>query len=814
MSEDPNRKRRQALEVSIRETLDLIRQYEDKRRLSDDPKEQRDSERKITDLRRLLEGYQAEVAELEKPSKPLRLPRDLPDFVDRDAEIERALSALRGFQAVGIYGLAGVGKTALATHVAWRLELDFPDGISWHFVQDATPESLIGDIATTFGEPTVRAIPDPYQRREAFRNLMGVKKALLFLDNVEHPGQVRELLDLAPRCAILITSRKHLALPKLAEVLDLESFTRDHARELFASRCRRELDSAEQAIADSICQRLGDLPLAIDLAAALASTGRVGRLQILLDKLQQGLFATLEGVRLAFEVSYSSLSETLQGLFNSLGVFSAKSFSEETASAIHGGQDVGELLGELVAQSLLQRVQDYGASVQPGLERYTLHPLLREFAVEHLVKTRQEGETRARHAEHFLELARDLGSRIQDTWDSMAWDRLDLDLPDLRAAMKWAAKSLRAGRLDRNWPTGILDAALAMGEYWKRRGYPDDWVDWSEKGIEAWGSLDRQEASMADLVKLWEHKGLALEFKGWFQEAAEAFRELWDMLGQTLGLTEEQTKLLDELPDPTPEADPSIIQPVINTSQIADPYYRDLAFACLHIGINELRMGQKDNSWMWAKRGYWFAAAGDVSLELARANHLLGILHRATRNLDPAIEHGERGLAILREQAILDPSAKAAILNSLGVAYRQRGDLEKAIECSREAKELEARLGNIINQAHCSTGLAEALREAAQYESAIAECEEAQATYRRVGHTEGEIASLMNLADIYLDQGKAEDALEIGQQMKQVFENSVRRQDIFRMGTAVYTVMARVLRVLGRESEVQDCEALAGEMGE
>ena len=265
-------------------------------------------------------------------------------------------------------------------------------------------------------------------------------------------------------------------------------------------------------------------------------------------------------------------------------------------------------------------------------------------------------------------------------------------------------------------------------------------------------------------------------------------------------------------------------------------------------------MGPKDNAWLWARRGYWIAAAGDVSLEQARANNLLGILHRAESNIDQAIQHGEKGLDILRDQTIEDPSTKAAILNSLGVACRQEGDFIKAIECSREAKALEKQLGNIINQANCSTGLAEALRSVGQYELAIAEGEEALAIYRRVGHTEGEIASLMDISESCLGQGEGEKALEIAHEMTRIFEEHAQWQDIFRMGAVVYTVlgrayyevgqfeqalgaaeqardiaeqtgpkpflrkalhlMAKVLRALERESEARDCEALANGLGE
>ena len=51
---DSDQKRQSDLEANISETFNLIKGYEDKRRLSDDPKEKMDCDRQIADLRKLL----------------------------------------------------------------------------------------------------------------------------------------------------------------------------------------------------------------------------------------------------------------------------------------------------------------------------------------------------------------------------------------------------------------------------------------------------------------------------------------------------------------------------------------------------------------------------------------------------------------------------------------------------------------------------------------------------------------------------------------------------------------------------------------
>lgn len=68
------------------------------------------------------------------PPAPLRLlPPDVADFTGRDAELEQLeaqLLAAHGHAVVisAVHGKPGVGKSALAIHLAHRLAGQFPDG--------------------------------------------------------------------------------------------------------------------------------------------------------------------------------------------------------------------------------------------------------------------------------------------------------------------------------------------------------------------------------------------------------------------------------------------------------------------------------------------------------------------------------------------------------------------------------------------------------------------------------------------------------------------------------------------------------------
>ncbi len=76
------------------------------------------------------EAVKQAIASLLRPSRN-QLPADLPDFQGREDQIERLKETLTasGIGAVtAVAGMGGVGKSALALHVAHLLENAAPDG--------------------------------------------------------------------------------------------------------------------------------------------------------------------------------------------------------------------------------------------------------------------------------------------------------------------------------------------------------------------------------------------------------------------------------------------------------------------------------------------------------------------------------------------------------------------------------------------------------------------------------------------------------------------------------------------------------------
>ncbi|HEY6789275.1 MAG TPA: FxSxx-COOH system tetratricopeptide repeat protein, partial [Trebonia sp.] len=192
-----------------------------------------------------------------------------PNFTGRGAELGRIRGWLDGHAAVTVHalrGMGGIGKTQAAIEYAYRYAGEY-DLVWW---VDAEQPALIGDqfgrLAEQMGLP---ALADPQAMVAAVcRELRGRDRWLLIFDNAEDPQEIGPLLP-GGAGHVLITTRRS-GFRSLGGVLDLD--TRDRA-DAIALLCRRAPGLAD-AGAGKLAARLGDLPLALDQAAAyLDQTG-------------------------------------------------------------------------------------------------------------------------------------------------------------------------------------------------------------------------------------------------------------------------------------------------------------------------------------------------------------------------------------------------------------------------------------------------------------------------------------------------------------------------------------------------------------
>ena len=402
MSKDPNHKPYQDLKVSVQETLDLIKQYEDKRRLSGDPKERRNCERQIADLRRLLEEYQAGLTELEKAVEPLTAlwPPNIPDeryypLPGRERDLDQLLQVLKDPQnrpIIVIDGLGGMGKTALAVELARRArQQELFEGVVGDSakqevlmggeivqVREAALgfDSLLDSIARQLGRweiPTLKAT----EKYAAMTHLLRQHRYLIFVDNLETAenanGLVANLQGFLSGSRAIVTSRKKIhhdpVHPFSLQGLEVED-------SLFFMRADAELREVRQ-ILEAPKERLieiheitGGAPLAIKLVVAQARFLDLAPILRELRRAGSNLYTFI------FRHSWEQLLPAAQRVLIYIGrtAVSTVGWEELTGVGIaENERSLAEAIDQLAAYSLLD------VSFVAGQIRYGIHQLTRQF---------------------------------------------------------------------------------------------------------------------------------------------------------------------------------------------------------------------------------------------------------------------------------------------------------------------------------------------------------------------------------------------------------------------------------------------------
>ena len=145
---------------------------------------------------------------------------------------------------VGIYaigGMAGIGKTTFAVHVAHQLADRFPDGQFFLPLHAHMPGQRLVDPADGLASLLLtaglgaREIPPGLEARAGcWRDFLAGKKVLLVLDDAAGHEQVRPLLPGTAGSLVLVTSRRRLAALEDAAVLSLDTLPPGEAADLLA----------------------------------------------------------------------------------------------------------------------------------------------------------------------------------------------------------------------------------------------------------------------------------------------------------------------------------------------------------------------------------------------------------------------------------------------------------------------------------------------------------------------------------------------------------------------------------------------------
>ena len=172
-----------------------------------------------------------------------------------------------------IYGLGGIGKSVLAAKLAHEeaIQARFSDGILWATLGQS-PDLLpllsgwIQALGDTDYKPTAIESASVH-----LRTLLYDKKALLVVDDVWHPEHLEPFRVGGNDCCVLVTTRE-ARIPE-AHRYDLDVMSEAQALALMTQKLSEPLREEETQQALAFAERVGYLPLALELAATQIEEG-------------------------------------------------------------------------------------------------------------------------------------------------------------------------------------------------------------------------------------------------------------------------------------------------------------------------------------------------------------------------------------------------------------------------------------------------------------------------------------------------------------------------------------------------------------
>jgi predicted ATPase/class 3 adenylate cyclase len=379
------------------------------------------------------------------------LPVPATPFLGRERELAEVVELLarEGTRLLTLTGPGGTGKTRLALQAAGLSSDSFPDGVWWvPLAPLRDPELVLQSAGQAIGS------------KDGLAEHIADKRLLILFDNFEQvvaaAADVGGLLAACPNLQLLVTSREPLHLTGEQEY-PVPPLEHGEAVDFFLARARAvKPDFVADGAVSRICQRLDELPLALELAAARVKA--LSPAQIL-ERLEQRLPLLTGGardlperqrtLRGALGWSHELLDPAEQRLFARLAVFRGGCTLETAEEVAEADLDT---LQSLVDKSLLRVRED----------RFWMLETIREYASERLASSPKADELRRRHAAHFLALAEEAEPHLP-AYRREWLDRLDREHDNLRAALdqlEAAGETELAFRL-----------AGALSRFWLMKGH-------------------------------------------------------------------------------------------------------------------------------------------------------------------------------------------------------------------------------------------------------------------------------------------------------------------------------------------------------
>ncbi len=477
------------------------------------------------------------VVAVPAPAPTVQLPTYHTSFFGRTRELAVLRDSLRdpNMRLVTIQAHGGMGKTRLAVQAASAAHDSLREGA--RFVPLAgliAPSEIPAALAAALGLELRNA-----DARGQVLNHLRDQELLLVLDNLEHllaasnaldettddpAALVVSLLDHAPRLRIWVTTRERLNL-QAENVLRVEGLTIppiEAAVETFSeySAVQLTLERAQRADMNfaatpetlpqvtRLCQLVGGMPLALELAAAQVGEVPleeiVAALELRLDEMAAALRdlpPRHRSIHAVLAQSWQRMTEAEQQQYIRLSIFQG-GFTPAAATTTTG-LDAAQLT-RLANQSLIQ----FGAN-----GRLELHEVLRQYARRRF-EPAAERAARDQHSRHFAAWLGEKRVELQSAGQAVALGAVEIEFDNLRASWEHAAN------------VGLADALAQMVEpfflFFKKRSRFQEGATLFEHAAR---ETEQTQGRSGLWARLWARSGYCLERLGKLEQARARLEE-------------------------------------------------------------------------------------------------------------------------------------------------------------------------------------------------------------------------------------------------------------------------------------------------
>jgi len=320
------------------------------------------------------------------------LPHGLADFVGRRQEVMTLAGTAvdptaptAAWPIAIVNGMAGVGKTSLALHVAHLVAEAYTDGqiyLNLHGYSPGQDPKTAGDaLANLLGAIGVAAdqIPHSLEDRAAlWRSHLAGRRLLLVLDNVLSTQQVRPLLPGNPMCRVLLTSRHDLAGVDSSQRVWVAGFDVDEGLMLLERILGHDRVADERDAARRLVELCDGLPLAVRISAVRLRKRPHWRIARLVGRMEYEdrrlteLSTHDQRLTAAFTVSYDRLPIAEQRMFVNLAALPNDFDAVTAARAGH--------VTRTEAEDALENLLDANLLIQRRADIFYMPSLLRGYA--------------------------------------------------------------------------------------------------------------------------------------------------------------------------------------------------------------------------------------------------------------------------------------------------------------------------------------------------------------------------------------------------------------------------------------------------